>query len=170
MPRSRRPLLRTAWLALATMGGFAGCLGDEDGTAGSPTSHPETASPSPDPWVTSSPTASPEWTPTDDPIGTGDNPADVTVGGVAPADSLTVTLARSGADDPLFEETVRRDDGRQEFDVLPPNASGVYVLTVRLDDGTERSIEWDLSGRPEGGWWSVGVADDGSISMHYAIA
>lgn len=117
--------------------------------------------------VPSTPTETPE---AQTGIGTDDNPVDVRVGGEVPeGQTLTITVQRRGADEPLLETTVAADSTTRGWNVVSSHTSGVYLLTARLTDGPESSVEWDLDEQSAGGYYTVFVDDDGSIRWRYAI-
>jgi len=147
----RRTFLRVAGSAI--LASIAGCTGDEN----------PTPSPSESPTETSSPT--------DEPVGTGDNPDDiVVVNRVESAQSISVQVDKQG-ESTVFSETFELDGGeRAEREIFDHDATGVFVITAQLPDGTEETYEWDLSEEPAGGWLYISIEEGNKIEMTWAYA
>jgi hypothetical protein len=105
-------------------------------------------------------------------IGTGSNPMDVVVSNqTGEPRTLTVHVSGRGTSETVFDRTLTLESsGRQGWDIFSRSDTGVYIVKVRLGDGTEQSYEWDLDDEPEEGWVYISLNEDGSVDITYAIA
>lgn len=167
----RRTFLRVA--GSATLALIAGCTSDENPTLSPSQSQTETPTSSPTPTATSSPTPEPTVTssPTTEPVGTGSNPNDLEVINRGDSvQSISLQVDKQGGST-VFTETLELDPGeRARRDVFANHATGTFVITVQLSNGTEESYEWDLSEQSEDGWVYIAIEADDTIRMTYVIA
>jgi len=113
---------------------LAGCTSGEN----------TTSTLSPEPTATSSPTP--------EPVGPGDNPAElIIVNRIETTQSISVGVNKRGGSS-VFSETFELDSGeRIRRDIFDYETQGTYLVTGRLSDGTEQSYEWNLREEPAGG-------------------
>lgn len=153
----RRTFLRIGGSVIVTL--TAGCTSGEN----SKPSQSPTPKPSPEPTATPSPTP--------EPVGTGNNPADlVIVNQTEDVQSISLQVDKQGGST-VFTEMTELDPGdRIRRDIFGNDATGTYLITAQLSDGTENSYEWELSKEPAGGWVYITIEADNTIDMAYAIA
>ena len=167
----RRTFLRVAGSAILAL--IAGCTSNENPTPSPDQSQAETPTPSPTPTATPSPTPEPTATssPTPEPVGTGRNPSDLHIINQADSvQSISLQVDKQGGST-VFTETLELDPReRARRDVFANHATGTFVITVQLSNGTEESYEWDLSGQSEDGWVYIAIEADDTIRMTYYIA
>jgi hypothetical protein len=176
---SRRTVLGSGLATTVAL--LAGCTSGGDAPVDSSTPTDPTPEPSPTqaPTADGSPAGADDATPTDigrttprEPVGTGRNPADVVLSnGDDRSHEVRVTARRQDAADPHYDQSVTLDpDGRYRMNPLERDDPGTHVLRFRLADGTERRYEWDLTEQSEDGWLSVGVTEEGTFVVQYAMA
>ena len=71
----------------------------------------------------------------------------------------------------MYTEAVELDpDERTQRNVFDHDATGAFVVTAQLSNGTAESYEWDLNEQPDAGWVSISIEAEVTIGMTYATA
>lgn len=70
----------------------------------------------------------------------------------------------------VFEESIAlAAGGREQWDLFSSEDSSTYLITARLEDGTEESYEWNLNEKPEDGSVLIFLDGNGALHIEYSV-